>query len=349
MCQGKKSNIILVRHGESKANVESRNNPNVWFDLENQLTGSGREQIKKIGGILKEMNVNEIYCSNTIRARDSAKIIAKEIGQKIKEEVEGLIEQVISSEKLNEEQLEELINCWKQGKDFKFKGGETVCEFKDRILKELEKHYSSNKTIVIVTHAGVISVVCAYFSGQDFIKARTLSKDINYGEGRVLEFKDSKLWSLHKLPKDNNFYLTLPYRKTCVLIVRKMNDILVVHKKDHSEAIWTLPAGGRLNFKENQKETIKRELLEELNISNFKITKKLDYIQRFNYPENFRGHKGFRGAEMQFFLVELGENNIKLDEKELDRWKFVPVKEIEKHIDFDFEYGYGKKLIEYIK
>ena len=25
------------------------------------------------------------------------------------------------------------------------------------------------------------------------------------------------------------------------------------------------------------------------------------------------------------------------------------LKEIEKHIDFDFEYGYGKKLIEYIK
>ncbi len=69
--------IYFVRHGETQANVDGLI---AGGEFESQLTENGKNQAKKAGQKLKDKNIEIIVSSPMERTRDTAKIIAKEIG-----------------------------------------------------------------------------------------------------------------------------------------------------------------------------------------------------------------------------------------------------------------------------
>ncbi len=69
--------IYFVRHGETDANVSKIV---AGGEYESQLTKNGKEQAKKAGQGLKDKNIDLIVCSPMERTKDTAVIIAKEIG-----------------------------------------------------------------------------------------------------------------------------------------------------------------------------------------------------------------------------------------------------------------------------
>jgi broad specificity phosphatase PhoE len=69
--------IYFVRHGETKANVERII---AGGELESPLTKNGRVQAKQAGQLLKSKNIDLIVSSPMERTRDTATIIAQEIG-----------------------------------------------------------------------------------------------------------------------------------------------------------------------------------------------------------------------------------------------------------------------------
>ncbi len=69
--------IYYVRHGESQANVDGLT---AGAELDSPLTNNGRQQAKKAGQELKGKGIALIVCSPLERTRETARIIAKEIG-----------------------------------------------------------------------------------------------------------------------------------------------------------------------------------------------------------------------------------------------------------------------------
>ena len=71
------NNLILVRHGQSIWNLENKFTG--WVDID--LNKNGRTQAKKAGSLIKEkqLNIDIYYSSFQLRAKNTLKIIQKEL------------------------------------------------------------------------------------------------------------------------------------------------------------------------------------------------------------------------------------------------------------------------------
>lgn len=124
----------------------------------------------------------------------------------------------------------------------------------------------------------------------------------------------------------------LPYRKNFSCILFKNNKYLLVQLADWEGNWWKFPQGG-IEENETEKDAIKRELLEELNISEFKIIAKSRQTNRYDWPEDMvlkRGLK-WRGQDQIFYVVEyLGsESDIKItDPNEVRKFQWVTKTEL---------------------
>ncbi len=102
------------------------------------------------------------------------------------------------------------------------------------------------------------------------------------------------------------------------VIENKLKEILILR---HLTGNWLLP-GGKINKGENWLEGLKRELNEELGISNFKIRAIVDVD---SWLENERGYLVIT------YLIELSyDPQIKLSE-EHDKYEWVNSKDLEKY------------------
>lgn len=136
---------------------------------------------------------------------------------------------------------------------------------------------------------------------------------------------------------DTQHIKDLPYRKNVSCILFKGNKYLLVQLADWEGSWWKFPQGG-VEENETEKDAIKRELLEELNISEFKIIAKSSQTNQYDWPEGIvikRGLK-WRGQNQVFYLVEyLGsESDIKIsDPSEVRKFQWVTKTELFNLID----------------
>ena len=68
-----KTNIYLVRHAECESNI----NP-IFNGAVNGLTEKGIMQAKTIGHYFKDRNINKVFTSDILRAKETAKEISLE-------------------------------------------------------------------------------------------------------------------------------------------------------------------------------------------------------------------------------------------------------------------------------
>ena len=64
--------LILTRHGETKGNIKK-----ILADIDDPLTTRGKKQAKAVSERLKKEKINAIFSSPIIRAKETAKIIAR--------------------------------------------------------------------------------------------------------------------------------------------------------------------------------------------------------------------------------------------------------------------------------
>ena len=148
----------------------------------------------------------------------------------------------------------------------------------------------------------------------------------------------------------------LPYRKNISCIVYKDDRYLLVQQVGWPKDFWKFPQGG-IEGKENDQETIKRELNEELGMVKYRIVGVSKQLNKYDWPEDSVKLAGFRwqGQIQKFYLIEyLGDDNeIKLDKKEHQNYKWVDKAELIKSIDHDhknftnYKNSIEKVLIEY--
>lgn len=155
--------IILIRHGESKLNVEG-----VYYGILNpELTEKGKEQAKKTREILKNISYEKIYTSDLKRAIETAEIVNyKELEISIDEELRELnfgIFEGRSYEELLEKYPEELKKSQKNWENYNYITGESVLELQKRTINFIEKKIDLEKDTVLVTHWGVINTILSHY------------------------------------------------------------------------------------------------------------------------------------------------------------------------------------------
>lgn len=170
--QKSNNEYIVMRHGEAMHNVPGQEKYDSGGDPENHLTENGKNQVRESAEKLKDKNIDIIFCSPFLRARETADLVAEVIGSDKSK--------IIYDDRLREHGLGIL-----DGKSFDSAhkivfqnhasdlssneyGLESYNEMKIRtgnFMVETENNFK-DKNILIVTHLGLVKTIIANGSAQ---------------------------------------------------------------------------------------------------------------------------------------------------------------------------------------
>ncbi|MBQ9766708.1 MAG: histidine phosphatase family protein [Lachnospiraceae bacterium] len=165
--------LVLIRHGRQSSPL-----CNVNVDLSDE----GREQARLLAPRLTVWNPDLIYTSDLIRAKQTAEILfGKEAKFLVREELNEISfgDMTGRADKDNAVEFKEYFAAKKRKEaNLRLPGGECPTEVFDRAVKIVEEAIASGaKTVVFVTHGGVIRALVAGLLGL--------------GAGQMLRIADS--------------------------------------------------------------------------------------------------------------------------------------------------------------
>ncbi|MDD4955948.1 MAG: histidine phosphatase family protein [Candidatus Omnitrophica bacterium] len=155
-----RTRIILIRHGETRANRQKK-----YIGVtESALTASGRRQGEYLKKRIADTKIDKIFVSPSKRAVDFCKIIfggkRKKMLVGLKEMNFGIFEGLTYSKALKK--YPDICKRWfKNPKRFNVPKAEPFNDFRKRVLMAIKKIISANcgKTAAIVTHGGPIMLI----------------------------------------------------------------------------------------------------------------------------------------------------------------------------------------------
>lgn len=167
--------IYFVRHGECIANVK---NLLAGQRDDSPLTDFGRRQAEQAATDLKQVALQRIVSSPLIRTKETAEIIARAIGYNPA--------QIAIDPRISEYDLGDYTRMpvdmpppdWNN-----VPHGESVRQFRDRVLAFFKEYKNSPENILIVSHAGVGRIIDACrqeMEPEDFYELEA------YPNGRII-------------------------------------------------------------------------------------------------------------------------------------------------------------------
>ncbi len=189
--------ILLVRHGQTHANVEQ-----IWHGVtDTPLTQRGHHQASLVGHYINDhfSPLSRVYASQLQRARHTAEAIAQYAGLAI--ESDTRLQEVDNGdwEEVSYADLQQKHNYWHstmQEEDYRAPGGESRREVTQRMLASLseiaDRH--ANETVTVVSHGLAMSMVLSHLSGSESDDWRTYDTHntgitiLNSADLSVIEF-----------------------------------------------------------------------------------------------------------------------------------------------------------------
>ncbi len=173
------NNYFIMRHGHSESN--ERGVTSYTTGMEVALTAQGKEETIAEAQKIKERNIDIIISSPFLRTKQTAEIVAGEIGIPVGD--------IIYDERIRELNVGEFEGKpWKEYIEFfesheerftkRPEGGETLAELKQRMgafLYEIEQKYEG-KNILIVSHGGPLWLLMACTEGATPVESVTIRK-----------------------------------------------------------------------------------------------------------------------------------------------------------------------------
>ena len=183
--------LILIRHGQTDWNLKKRYSGFLDVDLNKE----GRKQARQLHKRLKAEKIDKVYVSDRKRAIQTAAVIFKsaevEKVADLREVHFGIFEGLTYKELMKKHPL--IYKQWlKDPYSIKIPKGESLKEFKNRIVRAIKKiaALNKNKTAAIVCHGGVISIFINYvLKSRDFWKQIPHSASISVIEYRAQKAK----------------------------------------------------------------------------------------------------------------------------------------------------------------
>lgn len=158
-----KLKIYLIRHGETTGDIEDRYGGN----YDDNLSENGIKQAKELGKKLVERDIQVVFHSPKLRAKETARIVNKFLKAKLvvaddlrERNNYGILTGLVKSEA--KQKFPREVGEWeKKGFLHRVKGSENYLHFKKRVTKAFEKIANSNEyeTIAIISHGGPISCI----------------------------------------------------------------------------------------------------------------------------------------------------------------------------------------------
>ena len=161
--------ILLLRHAETSA-------PDLFHGAESDvgLGETGRAQAKAVAGVLAREAPRAIYSSGMRRARETAGLIACELGLKVSA-VDALHERKMGTLSLSPREAsgpiyEQTLAGWESGElDASHPSGESFAEIRNRVVPAFLRIAAAEhgRTAVVVAHGVVIRVLlCSLVAGM---------------------------------------------------------------------------------------------------------------------------------------------------------------------------------------
>ncbi|MEI6810540.1 MAG: class I tRNA ligase family protein [Candidatus Nomurabacteria bacterium] len=157
--QKPKNAYYVMRHGESFSNIN--NVIDVGSDENNHLTEKGITQVVGQRDFIKDLNIDLIFSSSVLRAKETAEIVKGEkeiiVEDRLRESSDGIYDGKDVSA-LEREVGKDYLRF-----DYKIEGGESHQEIMNRVMNlimDCEKEYT-NKNILFVTHGGPARMMLA--------------------------------------------------------------------------------------------------------------------------------------------------------------------------------------------
>ncbi|MDD5681607.1 MAG: alpha-ribazole phosphatase [Candidatus Omnitrophica bacterium] len=152
--------LIMIRHGQTDWSIEKRYCGRTDIPLNN----TGRKQAAELRGLLRGEKIDAVYASKLRRAHEFAGIVFEKLPILATEELcemnFGIFEGLTYDEIM--QKYPGIYSKWIEnpgGTDIP--GGESMRDFKKRIETVFEKiiGQGGNKTLAVITHAGVIKIL----------------------------------------------------------------------------------------------------------------------------------------------------------------------------------------------
>ena len=190
-----KNKYLFLRHGKNIHQVELKDIAYGWPDdvPPCSLNEEGIEEVKRAGETLKDKAIDQIFCSDILRTKQTARIVADIIGFDS--------EKIIYDERLRDWNWGNYggrpkTEFWAFYNNDRMKafgtpipGGESWNQCRDRlivVLNEIENKFQ-NKNILIVSHADPLWLLEGYIRGIDDQTLVIKRKEIVTTTGQVKE------------------------------------------------------------------------------------------------------------------------------------------------------------------
>ncbi|WP_027700990.1 histidine phosphatase family protein [Metaclostridioides mangenotii] len=166
--------LILVRHVVTSANEKGR----LSGFADSTLSHLGEGQVYKLADYLKDMPIDKIYTSSSIRTQKTIDLISKSKGIDI-EIIENLNELNFGDfdgytfKEIEKKFPKEYLDLLNDGDNYRFPNGESLVESYNRVSKEIElilKDANSKdiENILVCSHAGSIRNIVSYLISRDY-------------------------------------------------------------------------------------------------------------------------------------------------------------------------------------
>src|SRR5215217_3311515 len=162
------TNVLLVRHGQSKGNAERR----FGGHTATPLSARGRNQAIATARTLKSESLTAIYSSDLARAMETAKPLANMIGLRVngtsafRERDVGVMEG-LTFEDAAEQHPEQYAALLRRDFEHVLTGGESYRQLLDRGREKLDEIIEENRggKIAIFSHTGTICILALHLMG----------------------------------------------------------------------------------------------------------------------------------------------------------------------------------------
>jgi broad specificity phosphatase PhoE len=187
-------NLYLIRHGRQNSTL---------CNVDVELSTEGRVQAELLRNRLMHYDIDALYSSNLIRARQTAEIMNEvlklphEIREELREISFGDLEG--NSDEYNDEHFHEFKEEQKKLlDDIPYPGGENGTSVYERAMPVIQEIVQSGKkNILVVTHGGTIRVLLAALFG------RNQAKRFLFG----VSLENTGITQLIYNPRNDRFYL----------------------------------------------------------------------------------------------------------------------------------------------
>ena len=160
--------IVLVRHGETRWNVEQR----IQGQGDSPLTETGIEQARSIGKRLAREHFDRLVASDLGRAMQTAREIANLTRHEVVPDARFRERHFGAGEGLTYTEIDvrypgAFSRVREVDPDFAIPGGESRRQFHERVVRGLEAlaHEHRGEALVVVTHGGVLATLYRHVHG----------------------------------------------------------------------------------------------------------------------------------------------------------------------------------------